>query len=137
MPTPATQRGSTIWCDTKASRGRAILDASRSFHIAVARPATRFRDLEMLPWPRLRNRQPASDQLHHAAWSESLILGVSKEALLMRPCGVTLRVSFAPSVQRLSAFDLYVSRAARLVEGCTLRAVVHYRSRWTWIQLRS
>lgn len=74
---PGAPHGGVRPCD-----GGAMLAASRRIHIAAwsarppaSAPATRFRDVQMLPWPRLRNTQPALDQLHHAAWAESLILG--------------------------------------------------------------
>ncbi|CBX99035.1 predicted protein [Plenodomus lingam JN3] len=74
----------------------------------------------MLPWPRLRNSQPALDQLHHAAWSESLIWrvkqrGTSHAALSCNPACV-LRSICSLAVR----FRCRLSRAARLLDGCTL-----------------
>jgi hypothetical protein len=63
-------------------------------------PWTRVRDLQMLPCPRLRNSQPAFDQLHHAVPFKSLILEELERHL-----------SFGLVVQHLVYLSLYSSQS--------------------------
>ncbi|KAF2127813.1 hypothetical protein P153DRAFT_56272 [Dothidotthia symphoricarpi CBS 119687] len=57
-----------------------MLERFRSIHVAP-HLAIRFRDLNMLPRPRLRNSQPAFDQVHKSTsplFFEGLMLRMSR-----------------------------------------------------------